>query len=135
MTLMVDSNILIFLINENSQRHESANEKFTELLEKGHKFVVNSLIIAEVTFELGKCLGLNMAKKEVSKLLDSKYIEYEPIEEYSIKRAIKKIKTNHRKTIDTIIGLHAKDLGLKIFTDNVRDFKKIVGERNIIDLN
>jgi len=65
---------------------------------------------------------------EQKKLLHSRFFEYFPIDSTTIERAIDLSFASKIRINDALIAQHSLDLGLDgIFTDNVKDFKKIPG--------
>ncbi len=125
MIIFIDSNILIFSNIQGYPEHEKAVKKLKEILSK-KKGAVNSIIISEVYHKLSKILDPKQAKIRTNKILDSENILYFPIEKKTIQGAIKLSEENKIRINDSIIAQHIIDTKAEsIFTDNIKDFKKI----------
>jgi len=128
MKVMVDSNILIFSNIAEMPEYILAREKLLALIDQGYTFVVNTIIISEMNYKLQKILNSEESHTRTKKLLHSRYFEYFPIDDTTLESAIDLSFASKIRINDAIIAQHCLDLGLDgIFTDNVKDFKKIPG--------
>jgi len=126
MKVMVDSNILIFSNIADMPEYPLARERLSELIEQGYTFAVNTIIISEVNFKLEKLLNRTEAHKRTKNLLHSRYIEYFPVDQPTLERAIDLNHAIKLRINDALIAQHCLDLGLDgIFTDNVKDFVNV----------
>ena len=127
MKVMVDSNILIFSNIADMPEYPLAREKLLALIDEEYTFVVNTIIISEMNYKLQKILN-NEESHTRKKLLHSRFFEYFPIDSTTIESAIDLSFASKIRINDALIAQHSLDLGLDgIFTDNVKDFKKIPG--------
>ncbi|MBD3155165.1 MAG: PIN domain-containing protein [Candidatus Aenigmarchaeota archaeon] len=125
MITFIDSNIIIFSNIQEYPEHETTVKKLEEILSNG-KGAVNSIIMSEVYHKLSKILDKKQAKSRTKKILDSENILYFPIEKPTIEKAIKLSGKSQLRINDSVIGQHVIDTNADgIFTDNVKDFKKI----------
>ncbi len=122
--ILVDSNIWIFATIEEYPENNAAKEKLLHIVNEG--IAINSIIFSEVFHKLYKLTSLENALKAGKKILDSDYVFYIPIEENTIVKSMDIAKKGIRIN-DSIIAQHAKDMKIKIFTDNIKDFKNIEG--------
>jgi predicted nucleic acid-binding protein len=128
MKVMVDSNILIFSNIADMTEYPLAREKLLALIDQGYTFVVNTIIISEMNYKLQKILNNEESHTRTKKLLHSRFFEYFPIDSTTIESAIDLSFASKIRINDALIAQHSLDLGLDgIFTDNVKDFKKIPG--------
>jgi len=128
MKVMVDSNILIFSNIADMPEYPLAREKLLALIDNGYTFAVNAIIISEMNYKLQKILNNQEAHIRTKKLLHSRYFEYFPIGNDTMESAIDLSYASKIRINDAVIAQHCLDLGLGgIFTDNVKDFKKISG--------
>ena len=128
MKLMVDSNILIFSNVAEMPEYPHAREKLLALIDQGYTFAVNTIIVSEMNYKLLKILNNEESHSRTKKLLHSRYFEYFPIDDSTIESAIDLSFVSKIRINDAIIAQHCLDLGLDgIFTDNVKDFKKVPG--------
>jgi predicted nucleic acid-binding protein len=128
MKVMVDSNILIFSNIADMPEYPLAREKLLALIDQGYTFVVNTIIISEMNYKLQKILNNEESHTRTKKLLHSRFFEYFPIDSTTIESAIDLSFASKIRINDALIAQHSLDLGLDgIFTDNVKDFKKIPG--------
>lgn len=128
--ILIDSNIWIFASIEEYPENNAAKEKLLHMTNEG--IAINSIIFSEVFHKLYKLTSLENALKACKKILDSDYVFYVPIEENTIIKSLDIAKKGVRIN-DSLIAQHAKDMKIKIFTDNIKDFKDIEG-LNIIKL-
>lgn len=129
--ILVDSNIFIFAEIAEFPEHELAVAKLQQLKEE--TFVIDTIIISEVHYKLGKLLGWDEAEKRSNNIIGSGFSIYEPIFAETLIKAFKLSKMHSMKTNDAVIAQHCLDLGAKILTDNVKDFKSVPG-LDVIDL-
>lgn len=122
--MLVDSNIFIFANIKEYPEYSIAKAKIKELI-KTHKLLVNTIIISEIQYKLYKLLGDEESYKRTLKILNSKYVGYEPIEQNTILKALELSYNSNIRINDAIIAQNAIDLDVEIFTDNTRDFEKI----------
>ena len=128
MKVMVDSNILIFSNIAEMPEYPLAQKKLLALIDQGYTFAVNTIIISEMSYKLRKILTNEESHTRTKKLLHSRFFEYFPVDNATIESAIDLSFATKIRINDAIIAQHCLDLGLDgIFTDNVKDFKKIPG--------
>jgi predicted nucleic acid-binding protein len=128
MKVMVDSNILIFSNIAEMPEYSLTREKLLALIDQGYTFAVNTIIVSEMNYKLQKILNNEESHTRTKKLLHSRYFEYFPIDDTTLKRAIDLSYASKIRINDALIAQHCLDLGLDgIFTDNVKDFKNIPG--------
>ena len=128
MKVMVDSNILIFSNIAEMPEYPLAQKKLLALIDQGYTFAVNTIIISEMSYKLRKILTNEESHTRTKKLLHSRFFEYFPVDNATIESAIDLSFATKIRINDAIIAQHCLDLGLDgIFTDNVKDFKKISG--------
>ncbi len=122
--LLVDSNIFIFANIKEYPEHSAAKAKLKDLVST-HKLLVNTIIISEVHYKLYRLLGEEESFNRTQKILYSKHVYYEPVEQSTILKALELSHHNNIRINDAIIAAHASDLNVGLFTDNVKDFEKI----------
>ncbi len=122
--LLVDSNIFIFANIKEYPEHSVAKAKLKDLV-KTHKLLVNTIIISEVHYKLYRLLGEEESFNRTQKILYSKHVNYEQVEQGTILKALELSHNNNIRINDAIIAAHANDLNVRLFTDNVKDFEKI----------
>lgn len=122
--LLVDSNIFIFANIKEYPEHSAAKAKLKELV-NNHKLLVNTIIISEVHYKLYRLLGEEESFNRTQKILYSKHVNYEQVEQSTILKALDLSHHNNIRINDAIIAAHASDLNVGLFTDNVKDFEKI----------
>ena len=128
MKVMVDSNILIFSNIAEMPEYPLAQKKLLALIDQGYTFAVNTIFISEMSYKLRKILTNEESHTRTKKLLHSRFFEYFPVDNATIESAIDLSFATKIRINDAIIAQHCLDLGLDgIFTDNVKDFKKISG--------
>jgi predicted nucleic acid-binding protein len=122
--LLVDSNIFIFANIKEYPEHSVAKAKLKDLV-KTHKLLVNTIIISEVHYKLYRLLGEEESFNRTQKILYSKHVNYEQVEQSTILEALELSHNYNIRINDAIIAAHANDLNVSLFTDNVKDFEKI----------
>ncbi len=122
--LLVDSNIFIFANIKEYPEYSVAKAKLKDLV-KTHKLLVNTIIISEVHYKLYRLLGEEESFNRTQKILYSKHVNYESVEQCTILKALELSHNNNIRINDAIIAAHANDLNVGLFTDNVKDFEKI----------
>lgn len=122
--LLVDSNIFIFANIKEYPEHSAAKAKLKDLV-KANKLLVNTIIISEVHYKLYRLLGVEESFNRTQKILYSKHVNYEQVEQSTILKALELSHNNNIRINDAIIAAHANDLNVGLFTDNVKDFEKI----------
>ena len=134
MKVMIDSNVLIFSNVADMPEYPLARDQLLELIDTGCTFAVNTIIISELNYKLQKILNNEESYQRTLNLLNSEYFEYYPVDQTTLKRAIELNYTSKMRINDAIIAQQCLDLKLDgIFTDNVKDFKK-VADLHIINL-
>ncbi|NJD51346.1 MAG: PIN domain-containing protein [Candidatus Methanoperedens sp.] len=124
--ILVDSNIFIFANIKEYPEHPLAKAKLKQLIED-HKLIVNAIVISEVQYKLFRLLDKEESYHRTKKILTSSYVEYEPIGYDTVLNASELSYKSNVKINDAIIAQHAMDLNVEsIFTDNVKDFAKIL---------
>lgn len=91
------------------------------------KIGIDSIIISEVSYKLSKIIGAEESYKRVFGLLSSIYVSYLPIEKKTIGKALNLSFKERIRINDAIIGQHALDNNSTLLTDNLKDFKRIIG--------
>lgn len=128
MKVMIDSNILIFSNVADMPEYPLARDQLLDLIDTGCTFAVNTIIISELNYKLQKILNNEESYQRTLNLLNSEYFEYYPVDQTTLKRAIELNYTSKMRINDAIIAQQCLDLNLDgIFTDNVKDFKKVTG--------
>lgn len=122
--LFVDSNIFIFASIKEYPEHSAAKAKLKDLV-KTHELLVNTIIISEVHYKLFRLLGEEESFNRTQKILFSKHVNYEHVEQSTVLKALELSHNNNIRINDAIIAAHANDLNVGLFTDNVKDFEKI----------
>jgi len=134
MKVMIDSNILIFSNVADMPEYPLARDRLLELIDTGCTFAVNTIILSELNYKLQKILNSEESYQRTLNLLNSEYFEYHPVDQTTFKRAVELNYTSKMRINDAIIAQQCLDLKLDgIFTDNVKDFKK-VPDLHIINL-
>jgi len=128
MKVMIDSNILIFSNVADMPEYPLARDRLLELIDTGCTFAVNTIILSELNYKLQKILNNEESYERTLNLLNSEYFEYYPVDQPTLKRAVELNYTSKLRINDAIIAQQCLDLKLDgIFTDNVKDFKKVHG--------
>lgn len=123
--ILVDSNIFIFANIEEYPEHSLAKSKIEELI-KNNTLLINTIIVSEVQYKLFRLLDKEESFTRTQNILDSEYVEYEPVDYDTVSKALELSHNLNIRINDAIIAQHALDLTVGgIFTDNVRDFEKI----------
>ena len=122
--VFVDSNIFIFASIEEYPEFKVANEKLISLATKA-KLGINSIILSEVFHKLSVIKDVRSARRKVLDILNSEYTVFIPIEERTVRKAVELAATRKIRINDAIIAQHALDSNAAIFTDNIRDFRKV----------
>jgi predicted nucleic acid-binding protein len=134
MKVMIDSNILIFSNVADMPEYPLVRDRLMGLIDTGCTFVVNTIILSELNYKLQKLLNYEESYQRTLNLLNSEYFEYYPVDQTTLKRAVDLNYTSKMRINDAIIAQQCLDLNLDgIFTDNVKDFKK-VPDLHIINL-
>ncbi|MDD1744988.1 MAG: PIN domain-containing protein [Candidatus Methanoperedens sp.] len=124
--ILVDSNIFIFANIKEYPEHPLAKAKLKQLIED-HKLIINAIIISEVQYKLFRLLDKEESFLRTNKILTSSYVEYEPIGYDTVLKASELSYKSNFRINDALIAQHAIDLHVEsIFTDNVKDFEKIL---------
>ncbi|OFV65901.1 MAG: twitching motility protein PilT [Candidatus Syntrophoarchaeum butanivorans] len=132
MRLFVDSNVFIFANIKDYPEHRIAKEKLMNLIETESRILINSIIVSEVHYKLSRLLNPEEAYDRTLKILLSDYVEYLPIGEDTILKAIELSFLKNMKINDAIIAQNVLDSGAEgLLTDNVKDFNKISGLKTI----
>lgn len=121
--ILADSNVIIFSETEEYPEHKAAVEKLSSFAEEG--ILINTIIISEVFHKLSIIKNPEEALKRTKNILSSKSFVYLPIEKETIEKALEL--TKYVLINDAIIAQHAIDSKTALFTDDVKDFKKIHG--------
>ena len=128
MRIFVDSNIFIFANIEEYPEHSLATDKLKDLMEKEYTILINSIIVSEVNYKLYRLLNTEEAYERTLKIISSKYVEYTPLEEDTVLRAVGLSHLRNIRINDALIAQHALDLDVDGFmTDNTKDFDKVDG--------
>ncbi|MFA4934773.1 MAG: PIN domain-containing protein [Candidatus Methanoperedens sp.] len=122
--ILVDSNIFIFANIKEYPEYSVAKAKLKELI-NNHKLLINAIIVSEVQYKLYRLLGKEESFNRTKKILDSKHVGYETVEQSTILKALVFSHDNNIRINDAIIAAHAIDLKVGVFTDNTVDFEKI----------
>ena len=131
--LFVDSNIFIFANIVEYPECLIAQSKIRDLI-KNYTLLVNSIIISEVQYKLYKLLDVRESRKRTLKILNSEHVEYVHLTKKTILQAVDSSYENNIRITDAMIAQHVIDLAADgLFTDNIKDFKKITN-LNIVPL-
>lgn len=124
--ILVDSNIFIFANIKEYPEYHMAKLRIKQLV-SDHRLIVNAIIISEVQYKLFRLLDKEESFHRTNKILTSGYVDYEPIGNETILKALELSYKSNVRINDAIIAQHAIDLNVDgIFTDNVKDFEKIL---------
>jgi predicted nucleic acid-binding protein len=121
--VLVDSNIFIFANIKEYPEYPVAKAKLNELI-KTHKLLVNT-IISEIQYKLYRLLDQEESHNRALKILNSKHVGYESITQSTILKALELSYYSNTRINDAIIAQNAIDLDVEVFTDNIKDFRKI----------
>jgi len=123
--ILTDSNIFIFANIEEYPEHSLAKSKIEELIQN-NTLLVNTIIVSEVQYKLFRLLDKEESFIRTQKILNSGYVEYEPVGYDTVSKALELSHHSNIRINDAIIAQHGLDIRVDgIFTDNVRDFEKI----------
>ena len=122
--ILVDSNIFIFANIKEYPEHSIVKARIRELI-RDHRLLVNTIIISEVQYKLYRLLDKEESFCRTQKILNSKHIDYEPVGQSTILKALELSHNSNIRINDAIIAAHAIDLKVGLFTDNIKDFEKI----------
>lgn len=122
--ILVDSNIFIFANIKEYPEYLVAKAKIKELI-KTHKLLVNTIIISEIQYKLYRLLDQEESHNRTLKILNSRHVEYESITQSTILKALELSYYSNTRINDAIIAQNAIDLDIEVFTDNIKDFRKI----------
>jgi len=122
--ILVDSNIFIFANIKEYPEYPVAKAKIKELI-KTHKLLVNTIIISEIQYKLFRLLDQEESHNRTLKILNSKHVGYESITQSTILKALELSYSSNARINDAIIAQNAMDLDVELFTDNIKDFRKI----------
>ena len=123
--LFVDSNIFIFANIAEYSECPIAQSKIRDLI-RNYALLVNPIIISEVQYKLYKLLGAEESRERTLKILKSKYVEYVHLTKETVLQAVYLSYAKNVRINDAMIAQHVIDLMADgIFTDNIKDFKKI----------
>lgn len=126
--IFVDSNIWIFSSIEEYPEYQNARLTIMELLRKGERFGVNSIIVSEIFHKVCRLTGWDKARRVTQKILSSPKVIFVSIELGTVLRAVNLARARKMRINDAMIAQHAMDSKAEgILTDNVKDFKKISG--------
>ncbi|NJD78372.1 MAG: PIN domain-containing protein [Candidatus Methanoperedens sp.] len=122
--ILVDSNIFIFANIKEYPEYPAAKAKIKELI-KTHELLVNTIIISEIQYKLYRLLDQEESHNRTLKILNSKHVGYESITKSTISKALELSLYSNTRINDAIIAQNAIDLDVEVFTDNIKDFRKI----------
>ncbi len=123
--IFVDSNIWIFLNIETYAEHALTKDKITSFRQEG--LGTNVIVISEVFHKLSVLLGKQEAFMRGLKILESKDVAYLPVEDETIRNAIRLSPEKNLRINDALIAEHCLDMKVPILTDNLKDFRKVKG--------
>ena len=124
--VFVDSNVFIFANISNYPEHEMAKKELLELIRKNAGIIVNSIIVSEVHYKLYRLVDLKTAYERVLGILSSSFVEYLPIPENTVVKAVELSFSKNLRINDAVIAQHVLDSNADgILTDNIKDFKKV----------
>ena len=128
MRLFVDSNVFIFANIEEYPEHDIAKKKLKELIDESCKIFLNPIIVSEVHYKLYRLLNAEEAHERTLKIIFSGYVEYVPLGENTVLKAIELSRSSKIRINDALIAQHALDLDADgLVTDNTKDFVKVEG--------
>ena len=128
MRLFVDSNVFIFANIEEYPEHAIAKKKLKELIDGSCKISLNPIIVSEVHYKLYRLLNAEEAHERTLKIILSEYVEYVPLGENTVLKAIELSRSRKIRINDALIAQHALDLDADgLVTDNTKDFVKVEG--------
>jgi predicted nucleic acid-binding protein len=121
--IIVDSNIWIFSVISEYPEHPLAVTKLENFSRRG--IITNIIIISETYHKLSALLGCEKARFRVNKILDSEFVQFSPLSEETMRKAISLSCEKRLRINDALIAQHCLDMKASVLTDNIRDFKKI----------
>ena len=124
--IIIDSNVWIYAESTNSDVHEKAVQKVSELLDSD-AFGINSIIVSEVFYKLSKIIGDKEARVRMKHILEHPFVQWL---DFSIDTATKAMDLSFKTKVrinDTMIAAQAMSFKASVFTDNIKDFGKIGG--------
>ena len=132
MRVFVDSNVFIFANIEEYPEHNIAKKKLEDLMDKSCKILLNPIIVSEVHYKLYRLLNAEEAYERTLKIIFSGHVEYVPLGEDTVLKAIELSRSKKIRINDALIAQHALDLDAdELVTDNTKDFVKVEGLRVI----
>lgn len=123
---IVDSNIWIFAELKDAPEHNIASAKLQQLLECG-EIGINAIIVSEVFNTLSRFCGAEEARERTSQILGHQSTEWLELGTETVKSAMKLACDCRIRINDAIIARQALELGMHVFTDNLKDFEKVDG--------
>lgn len=124
----MDSNVFIFANIEEYPEHNIAKEKLLDLMDQSCKILLNSIIVSEVHYKLYRLLNAEEAYERTLKIISSGYVEYVPLEEETVLKAIELSRSKNIGINEALIAQHALDLDADgLVTNNTKDFVKVEG--------
>ncbi len=121
--ITVDSNIWIFSEMKEYEEHEMANKKLNVMLKEGG-VLTNAIIVSEVFHKLYRLIGPEESLRRTKNIVNSTRVVYLPIEKSTVSKALELTKKGMRIN-DAIIAQHSLDSKASVFTDDIRDFRKV----------
>lgn len=122
---LVDSNVFIYAEVAEFEEHRTA----VSALERARTSLIstNAIVMSEVHYKLGRLLGWKEAERRCSNIIRSAFVVYEPLFKQTMSRAFAISRSYNTTTNDALIAQHCIDLGDRLLTDNMKDFKRIQG--------
>lgn len=121
--IIADSNIWIFSVIKEYPEHPLAVAKLEKLAEKG--IIINSIIVSETYHKLSAILGPDTARLSTNKILDSKFVQFIPLAETTVKKALSLSHEKRLRINDALIAQHGLDMKASVLTDNIKDFTRV----------
>ena len=125
MRYMLDTNILVYVLNARP-RHHVVLERFDR--EEPGDMVVSSITLAELRFGIEKSGQREASRKALQHTLDALNVapfDARAAEAYGPVRAALETQGKPIGPLDTLIAAHALSLDLTLVTNNVREFSKV----------
>ena len=107
--IFIDSNIFIFANIKEYPEYSAAKAKLKELI-NSHRLLVNAIIVSEIQYKLYRLLGEEESFDRTQKIMYSKHVDYVPIEQRTVLKALELSHNNNIRINDAIIAAHAIDL-------------------------
>ena len=124
--IFVDSNIFVFANIADCPEHDRALKILEKGLMGGYTICFNDIIALETHYKLLKILGSKEARYRVSTIFDSKRTSFLKMDVKTIKKAFELCEKYNILTNDAgIIASMLENYIDTIYTDNVKDFRKI----------